>query len=448
MIDNKTKLRRDLGPLSGYATIIGILVGAGIFRVTGEAGAVAGSSVPIAYLLFSPIIICTALTYSIFVSTPLGTRPGGAYIHISRTFNNYYLGFIAMWMKLLAFIGAISFMSTSFGEYLTFFFSDADPKVWGSIALLFFYGINMAGIKHYGQLQTLMLGILIFSIFILVVPGLFVINLSFYDPLLPMGFNGLMEAMPMLFFSYAGFETLSQVAGETRDPTKTLPMIFVRGVLISVVIFFSMSFVAFGVLSAETLAVSKSAMADVASVYLPKWGSSIVAIGAMSAFLTSINGSILVPSRMLFVFSEDRLLPPILSKIHPTWHTPYISLIISAIISIALIWTKSAMFLLNTGLIGIFIIYLIQGVALVCLPYINPVLYESAQFRPPVLLLWLIGGIVILSMSYFTLITLPDVFLWVFIGGAIGTCIFLVGKKLGNKEGFDYIVRMKQDYKS
>ena len=44
-------LKRDLGKLSGYATIIGILVGAGIFRVTGEAGAVAGSAVPLAYLI-------------------------------------------------------------------------------------------------------------------------------------------------------------------------------------------------------------------------------------------------------------------------------------------------------------------------------------------------------------------------------------------------------------
>ena len=97
-------LKRDLGKLSGYATIIGILVGAGIFRVTGEAGAVAGSAVPWAYLLFAPIVISTALAYSVFISTPLGMRPGGAYIHISRTFGNYYLGFIAMWMKLLAFI--------------------------------------------------------------------------------------------------------------------------------------------------------------------------------------------------------------------------------------------------------------------------------------------------------------------------------------------------------
>ncbi|MBC8346292.1 MAG: amino acid permease [Candidatus Marinimicrobia bacterium] len=439
-------LKRDLGKLSGYATIIGILVGAGIFRVTGEAGAVAGSAVPWAYLLFAPIIICTALTYSVFISTPLGNRPGGAYIHISRTFKNYYLGFIAMWMKLIAFLGALAFMSTSFGEYLTFFYPTADPRMWATIALIFFYSINMIGIKYYGHIQTFMLGILMISILVLVIPGLFAVDMKFYDPILPKGFSGLLAAMPMLFFSYAGFETLSQVAGETKNPTKTLPLIFIRGVLISVVIFFLMSFVAFGVLPAETLASSQSAMADAAGVYLPSWGSGIVAIGAMSAFLTSINGSILVPSRMFFVFSEDRLLPPILSKVHPTWRTPHVSLIISAVICIGLIWSKSAIFLLNTGLVGIFIIYLIQGVALICLPYVNPSLYASAKFKPPIPILWFMGGVVILTMGYFIIITLPNVFLWVLIGGLIGTGIYWVGRSLGKKEGFDYDARMNQDF--
>ena len=375
-------LKRDLGKVSGYATIIGILVGAGIFRVTGEAGAIAGSAVPLAYLLFAPIVISTALAYSVFVSTPLGMRPGGAYIHISRTFGNYFLGFIAMWMKLLAFIGAISFMATSLGEYMTFFLSGTDPRVWASLTMILFYGINLFGVRHYGIIQTLMLAILILSILVLVIPGVFAVNMEYYEPLLPKGFSGLLAAMPMLFFSYAGFETLAQVAGETKDPTRTLPMIFIKGVLVSVIIFFLMAFVAFGVLPAETLAQSESAMADAAAVYLPPWGAGIVAIGAMSAFLTSINGSILVPSRMLFVFSEDRLLPPFLASVHPKWRTPHVSLIISGIICTSLVWTKSSYFLMNTGLIGIFIIYIMQGIALVSMPTVNKSLYESARFKP------------------------------------------------------------------
>ena len=440
-------LKRDLGKVSGYATIIGILVGAGIFRVTGEAGAIAGSAVPLAYLLFAPIVISTALAYSVFVSTPLGMRPGGAYIHISRTFGNYFLGFIAMWMKLLAFIGAISFMATSLGEYMTFFLSGTDPRVWASLTMILFFGINLFGVRHYGIIQTIMLAILILSILVLVIPGVFAVNMEYYEPLLPKGFSGLLAAMPMLFFSYAGFETLAQVAGETKDPTRTLPMIFIKGVLVSVIIFFLMAFVAFGVLPAETLAQSESAMADAAAVYLPPWGAGIVAIGAMSAFLTSINGSILVPSRMLFVFSEDRLLPPFLASVHPKWRTPHVSLIISGIICTSLVWTKSSYFLMNTGLIGIFIIYIMQGIALVSMPTVNKSLYESARFKPPIWVLYILGSVTILSMGYFTAQIIADVFLWTMGGIAIGILVFIAGKANGQKEGFDYEARMSQDLK-
>jgi amino acid transporter len=440
------KLKRDLGKLSGYATIIGILVGAGIFRVTGEAGAVAGSAVPWAYLLFAPIVLCTAMAYSVFISTPLGMRPGGAYIHISRTFGNYYFGFIAMWMKFFAFFGAISFMAISLGDYMTFFIPDSDPRMWASITMVFFYGVNLVGIRHYGHIQTVLLFVLIFSILVLVIPGLFAVDLSFYNPILPKGFSGLLSAMPMLFFSYAGFETLAQAAGETKDPTGTLPMIFVKGVMAAVLIFFFMSFVAFGVLPAETLAQSQSAMADVADVYLPPWGSSVVAMGAMCAFLTSINGAILVPSRMLFVFSEDRLLPPFLAAVHPKWRTPHVSLIISGIICTGLVWSKSAYFLLSIGLFGIFIIYIMQGLALVFLPTINKPLYDSAKFKPPVWVLYILGSVIVISMSFFLFQIIADVILWALVGVFIGTIVYLLGKKSGEKEGFDYTARMKQDY--
>ena len=440
-----SNLRRDLGPLSSYATIVGILVGAGIFRVTGEAGAIAGSSVPFAYLLFAPIVIATALAYSVFSSTPLGNRPGGAYLHISRTFGNYYIGFVAMWMKLVAFVGAISFMSTSFGEYMNFFIPGQDPRFWAIIVLLVFYGINIFGIKHYGRVQIGMLIVLIISILLLVVPGLAAVDLSYYNPILPKGWHGLLSAMPVLFFSYAGFETLAQTAGETKDATRTLPVIFVRGVLASVVIFFLMSFVAFGVLPANVLAQSQSAMADAAAVYLPPWGASIVALGAMSAFLTSINGSILVPSRMFFVFSEDRLMPGFLSVVHPKWRTPYVSLIISAAICIILIWTQSAQFLLNTGLIGIFIIYFLQGVALMMLPKVNRPLYESAQFKPSPLIVIGIGLFSAAVMLIFMVAILKAVFVWTILWLAVGSALFLVGRQQGRAAGFDYDAHLARD---
>src|SRR2546423_1524066 len=81
----KVELKRDLTKLESYAAIIGILVGSGIFVVTGKSATIAGPSIPLAYLVLAPVILVTAVAYSVYISTPLGTSPGGEYLHISRT---------------------------------------------------------------------------------------------------------------------------------------------------------------------------------------------------------------------------------------------------------------------------------------------------------------------------------------------------------------------------
>ena len=207
-----------------------------------------------------------------------------------------------------------------------------------------------------------------------------------------------------------------------------------------------MSFVAFGVLPAETLAQSKSAMADAAAQFLPSWGATIVAIGALSAFLTSINGAILVPSRTLFVFSEDRLFPKSLARIHPKWHTPYISLIVSGIICVLLIWTQTTSYLRNAGLIGIFGIYTLQGIALIALPHVNKRLYQAAKVRFPIWALYIIGGIPAITMIIFTLNIIRDIYMFAIIGLFLGTVLYSWGRYRGRKEGFDYEARMEADY--
>ncbi|HLG13629.1 MAG TPA: amino acid permease, partial [Blastocatellia bacterium] len=231
---HKVELSRDLTKLGSYATIIGMLVGSGIFVVTGESGAVAGPSVPLAYLILAPVILATAVAYSVYISTPLGIRPGGAYIHISRTTQNYYVGFIALWLKWLAYIGALAVLSTSLGRYFKFFYPNmdqslaallpfgqsllerypADPSlgelVIASASLLFFFVFNLVGVKFYGWLQTAMFLVLCLAIVVLVVPGLFAIDLKNFSPLFPYGFwvsgppgreVGFMAALPALFFA-------------------------------------------------------------------------------------------------------------------------------------------------------------------------------------------------------------------------------------------------------
>ncbi|KJS20116.1 MAG: amino acid permease [Clostridiaceae bacterium BRH_c20a] len=442
-LQEKPALKRDLGVLESYATLIGILIGSGIFVVTGQAGAIAGPSVPLAYLLMMPIILATAAAYMVFMSTPLGNSPGGAYIHISRTFNSYYLGYIGMWLKWVAFIGALGVLSLSLGEYFTFFLPDANPVVIATLVLLFFFVVNLVGVKIYGKVQVVMFFLLLLAIAVLVIPGLFAVKLTNYQPLFPFGVKGMFAVMPSLFMSYAGFEALAQTAGETKDARKSIPKVFLRGILIAVLIYVLMSFVAFGVMPYQDLAQSKSAMADAANSYLPLGAASVVAMGAIMAFSTSINSTLMVPARILYVLAEERMIPKFLARLNPKYSTPDVSLAISTGIAILLLWTKTLGYMLNVALQAMFLLYIFHGIALVFLPFVRKELYKKAQVKlaPGVLVaVGLFSVICMILFSYTMILSVIKLFVvWI----AVGTILYLYERNKAKKEGFDYSLNLK-----
>ena len=491
----KVELRRELTRLESYATIIGILVGSGIFVVTGKSGAVAGPSVPLAYLVLAPVVLVTAVAYSVYLSTPLGTRPGGEYLHISRTTRSFYLGFVAMWLKWLSYIGALVILSVSLAQYLKFFYPGMDQwfasvlpfgeslgrsyvkdpslgeAVIATLALLFFFVFNLLGVKFYGWLQTVMVIVKCLAIAVLVVPGLFAIQSKNFSPLFPHGFwatitpdgeRGFLAVLPPLFFAYAGFESLAQTAGETKDSRKSLPMIFIYGVLISMVMFFLMSVVAFGVMPYQELARSSFAMSDAAARYLPWWGGAVVTVGALMAFATCLNATLFVPARILYVFGEDRMAPQWFARVSERFRTPWVSLVVNAIVALVLMWTKSFGYVLDIAIVGMFLAYGMHSASLIVLPFIRPELYKKARVRLHPALLVILGVLSLASMIYLTVATIrrdiaqhmalpPEqrglmiwqlLLLWV----GIGTILYLIAKWEGRRSGFDYEGLLTQEW--
>jgi APA family basic amino acid/polyamine antiporter len=488
---HKAELKRDLSKLESYATIIGMLIGSGIFVVTGRLGAVAGPSVPLAYLVLAPVILATAVAYTVYLSTPLGVRPGDAYLHISRTFQSYYIGYMALWLKWLAYIGALVILSTSLGQYLKFFYPTMDDwfaawlpfgarlqasyasqpslgeAVVATATILFFLGFNLLGVKFYGWLQTAMFILLLIAVVILVVPGLFAIEWKNFTPLFPYGFwttttaegdKGFLAALPPLFFSYAGFESLAQTAGETRESRRLLPAIFINGILISMLIFFLMSLVAFGTVSYQELARSDYAMADAAHRFLPSWGGAVVALGAIMAFTTSINGSLFVPARILYVFGEDRMAPQWFARVGARSRTPWVSLVINAAIALVLLWTKQFSYVLNISLVAIFLLYALHSVSMAALPFVRPKLYNTALVRLRPVWLVIFGAISFIAMAYLTFMVITHdiierrsaggVTIWqlLLLWSAVGTILYLIARWEGRRSGFDYKSQLTREW--
>jgi basic amino acid/polyamine antiporter, APA family len=418
-----TTLRRDLGTIESYATIIGILIGAGIFKVTSDAWALTGPSVILGYFVLAPAILATSVAYSVFISTPLGREPGGEYAHISRTFGGHGLAFVGVWLKIISYVGALAYLARAFADYLL---GGRRPSLVMPIAvaiLLFFYVIHVIGVRWFGRVQVWMCLILGVSLVVLIVPGLFAIHPENYRPFITHGFRGFAASLPPLFFAYAGFESLAQTAGEVRDSTRRLPRVFLLGIAATTVIYLLMSIVAFGVLPGQQLAASAAPMTTVASRYLPSGAEVLITIGALMAITTSLNGTMLVPSRVAIVLVEDRLAPQWLGRISPRTGTPVIGLTITAAAALILLLSGQVGLALNIAVFALVVLYFLHSLALLMLPKMNRELFESVTVKIPLTVQRVAAIISMLAMGAIialaSLATVELALVWGVVGGIL-----------------------------
>jgi len=395
-----SRLRRDLGTVESYAALIGILIGAGIFKVTSDAWSLTGPSVILGYVVLVPAILATSIPYAAFISTPLGREPGGEYLHISRTLGGYALAYVGAWLKIIAYIGAGAYLASALADYLIEltgrrFTGELLHQSLAVASLIFFYLINVIGVRWFGRIQVTMCAVLGLSILVLVLPGLFAIHGSNYSPFITHGASGFAASLIPLFFSYAGFEALAQTAGETKDSTRRLPMVFLKGISAAALIFVLMSLVAFGVLPGARLQASSAPMTEVAAVYLPWGAAALVTIGAIMAITTSLNPTLIVPSRLAIIFVEDGLAPRWLGFINPRTATPVRALTLTLLASALLVISKQLSLALTIAVFALFLLYFLHSLTFLLLPRRNPQLYKQISVGIPV---WLQHGAALLSV--------------------------------------------------
>jgi basic amino acid/polyamine antiporter, APA family len=399
-----SRLRRDLGTLEAYASLIGILIGAGIFKVTSDAWRLTGASVILAYAVLMPAVLATSIPYAAYISTSLGKEPGGEYLHISRTLGGYKIAYIGAWLKIVAYIGAGVYLASALADYLI---ALSGGRLSGEFAhqalavgsLFFFYLVHVIGVRWFGRLQVAMCAVLGLSLFVLVVPGIFAIRPANYSPFMAHGLNGFALSLAPIFFSYAGFESLAQTAGETKDSTRRLPWVFMKGITATSLIFVVMSAVALGVLPGARIGASSAPMTEVASVYLPAGAALIVTLGAIMAITTSLNPTLIVPSRLALIFVEDGLAPKWLGLVSRRTGTPIVSLSLTLLACLVLLLSKQLSLALTIAVFALVLLYCLHSVAFLLLPRLNRKLYDEISLNLPRPLLLTAAVVSVLSMS-------------------------------------------------
>jgi APA family basic amino acid/polyamine antiporter len=276
----------------------------------------------------------------------------------------------------------------------------------------YFFVLNLIGIDIFANIQVLLTVVLVGILLVLVIPGLFSIETSNFAPLFPdpVFADGLLGSLiagtATLLFAYIGFETLAQTGEETQAPQETLPKIFAYTTVGVGLLYTLVTFVVIGTIGWQTAVAVQKPLTAAAQTYFPGSTAVIITFGSMLAFATTINASYLVPSRLMYAYGMDGIVPASLTHVNERFNTPDVGLVITYVLSVGFVLTAAFDFLLTISLATIFLLYLAHSLSGMALPWLHPELYEQSAFQPSRSVVTLITGVSAAGMAVFAWYTL------------------------------------------
>ncbi len=342
------RLRRVLGIPAVFSAGYGN-VGSSIYYALGIVALVAMGATPVALGIAGVLFIFTALTYA--EGTAAMPEAGGSASFARHGFGDM-AGFIAGWALMLSYIVTISISAFTIPPYLGFFWEPlkTSPVIGtlASIGIVFFLMVlNVVGIRETSFVNIGATLIDILTQVSLVVIGFIVL----FNPTVLIHrildnwptTNNLILGIALATIAYTGIETMSQMAEETKKPEKSVPRALVMMIVAVLVIFAGISLVSLSAMPVEELA-SEWARDPVAGIafYLPveiirTILKPLIAVLAGTILLIATNSGLIGISRLAFSLGSHGLVPPVLSRVHTRFKTPYISIILFSLLAMAIL---------------------------------------------------------------------------------------------------------------
>jgi APA family basic amino acid/polyamine antiporter len=402
------KLRKSLGALDLILFGIGVMVGTGIFVLTGVAAANnAGPAIALSFVVSGIACALAALCYAEYASTvPVA---GSAYTYSYATLGEF-VAWIIGWDLILEFIVGGAAVSIGWSQYfvsiLESWFGITLPaaiaggegafmNLPAALIVLALTAILVIGITLSSRVNQIITSIKILVVLFFIGFGIFFISAANWSPFIPprqppatgaeagsvldnslwellfgsagsFGFTGLITAAAVVFFAYIGFDIVATTAEETRNPRRDMPIGILGSLAIVTILYVAVSLVMTGLLPYQELNTA-APMATAFQAIGLDWATGLVSLGAILGLTSVIMILMLGQSRVAFAMARDRLLPPWLGRVHPRFRTPYrITLITGTFIAILAAFTPIAAVaeLVNIGTLFAFVLVSIGVIVL------------------------------------------------------------------------------------
>lgn len=342
-------LPRRLGFWTAIAVVIGDVIGSGIFRVPSavatEVESVTG--IMLVWVLGGVITLCGALSLAELAAAM--PRAGGVFVYLRETFGPG-VAFLFGWTILLAEPAATAAIALVFAEYLGRLVP-LTPIGIRLVAAALILGVAAAGyrsVRGAGAIQGLATAAKVAALFVLIAAAFLMgdgdvgaLTSSGSSTATTLRWSGLGLGLVAVLWAYTAWHDLTFLAGEVRDPARTVPRALGAGIGAVILIYVAANAAYLYVLPLEVLRASPLVASDTMVQVLGTAGGSAVAVMVMVSTLGALNGSVLANPRVFYAMANEGLLFRPLGRVHPRFGTPYVAITVYALLAQIFVWSRT-----------------------------------------------------------------------------------------------------------
>jgi APA family basic amino acid/polyamine antiporter len=372
-------LKRVMGPGLLLLFIVGDILGTGIYALTGRVANEVGGAVWLPFICAFVVALLTAFSYLELVTKY--PRAAGAALYTHKAFGIHFLTFLVTFAVMCSGLTSASSASkafaSNFGE--AFDLSLGDGLALTAIALGFIAligVINFRGVGESVKLNVVLTLVELSGLLIVIVIGAWAIGGGNGDLTRLTDFSTAEGEVPffavtagtaLAFFAMVGFEDSVNMAEETKDPVRIFPRTMLLGLCITGLIYVLVSISAVALVAPADLGEGDAPLLKVVSAgaaAFPLW---IFAFITMFAVANSALINMLMASRLLYGMANERVLPKVLGRVHPTRRTPWVGIVFTTVIAFFLIWFADLTALGGTTSLLLLCVFTVVNIAVLVL---------------------------------------------------------------------------------
>ncbi|MGK2966076.1 MAG: APC family permease, partial [Tepidiformaceae bacterium] len=358
-------LRRRLGLFETTVSGIGIILGAGIYALVGEAAGIAGNAVWLSFLIAAAVSALTGLSYAELASM---YPKAGADYEFARRGLGQRPGFVVGWLMVVSNLVGAAAVALGFGGYLAVFV-DIDPAVLAAVAVVGCTLLAFAGVREAIIVSIVLTFVEAAGLIFVVVVGL--PDIGERDLFDGPGIGPLFSGAALVTFAYIGFGQVASLAEETKNPARVIPAAVLISLGVTAVLYVLVAIAAVSAIGAPALAASDAPLADVAAIAIGGRARDVVAVIALFSTANTVLLMLMAASRMIYGMSsgEDAALPRFMAWVHPVVHTPARAILVCLVVALGFTFSGDLRFVAGASNFAVFVAFIGVNLALIVLRY-------------------------------------------------------------------------------